>query len=118
MITEQTTMKPVPWKCGPAIEIARQCYRRWKSDIPFHEDLADYLRTGIVIARPDIFGMAKIIEYQGQPAWFVRMAVGDLRTLVAELPAYFPKIIFCRRNDRRGRVYSFDRFMQLALKGG
>ena len=102
---------------------AAQCYKEWKSDVSFLADLLEYVDNGIVIARHDIFGMAKIIDLaptgatEKEPAWFIRMAVGDLRTLVAELPCYLPKIVFCRRNNGRSRAYSFDRFMQLVTGG-
>ena len=115
-------MNPVDFRRKPAVDIARECYKQWMGAVTFEQDLVDYLRTGIVIARPDIFMLAKVIDIAPEgapakePAWFVRMGVGDLRTLVVELPAYFPKIIFCRRNDRRGREYSFDRLMHLALR--
>jgi hypothetical protein len=100
-----------------AIDVAEACYLKW-GGVNFAEDLSHYLLNGVVIVRPDLFGIAQVIDLAPEgttppePAWFVRMAVGDLRELVAELPFYLPKICFCRRNDD-GQVmkkYSLDRF--------
>lgn len=113
MITETTTIKPIASERKPAIDVASECYAKWRGDVNFMTDLADYLRHGVVIARPDIFGMAKIIDWQGEPTWFVRIAVGDLRELLAALPCYLPKICFCRRGGVRVRVYPLRRVAEL-----
>lgn len=107
-----------------AIDIARDHYEKWKREaeekgrktVSFDEDRADYERNGLVICRHDIFGMAKVGQFKGELAWFVRVAVGDLRTLIAELPAPFKWICFTRRNDPRVRGYSMERLVQLATK--
>jgi len=109
---------------------AAQCYKEWKSDVSFLADLLEYVDNGIVIARHDIFGMAKIIDLRprdktGKPigekpqlAWFIRVALGDLRTLVAELPCFLPHIVLCRCKGGKitTRKYAFKRFMQLVTK--
>jgi len=131
MISEQVMIKPFGnGTCtagGPAvfrvspIEVAQACYRKWKSTVPFAVDLAEYLRTGIVIARPDIFVMAKIIDIapegspEREPAWFFRIVVGDIREVRRALPGYLPKVCFCRRNDARLRVYSLSRITRLIM---
>jgi hypothetical protein len=94
------------------IEIARAAYVRWKSKVPFYVDLEDYLENGIVISRPDIFAMAKI---EGQ-ALFVRIAVGNLRTLLTALPVLLPKIRFHRRNGERLREYDLVRLLETTGK--
>lgn len=102
----------------PAIVYARRCYHKWKSSVRFDDDLKEYLENGIVISRQDIFVMAKVIDVaeEGQPekpGWFVRIAVGDLRKLVKEFPAYLEEIRFCRRQDPRLRKYSVSRLLEL-----
>ena len=94
------------------IQIARAAYLHWKSKVPFIVDLANYLEHGIVISRPDIFAMAKI---EGE-ALFVRMAVGNLRTLLCALPVLLPKIRFCRRNGERVREYDLAKLLQTTDK--
>lgn len=94
------------------IQIARASYLRWKPEIPFQVDLADYLEHGIVISRPDIFAMARV---EGD-VLFVRMAVGNLRTLLTALPVLLPRIRFCRRNNRRLREYDLVKLLETTDK--
>jgi hypothetical protein len=98
------------------IQIARASYLRWKTKVSFYVDLEDYLEHGIVISRPDIFAMAKI---EGQ-ALFVRVAVGNLRTLLTALPVLLPRIRFYRRNGRtneeRLREYDLVRLLETTDK--
>lgn len=122
MITDQRVITELKAKFS-AIQVAAYCYKRWMGDVSFEEDVADYLANGIVIARPDLFGMAKLIALPktGDRAWFVRMAVGPLDRLLECLPCYLPKICFCRRNDGRVREYSLKRLATIAArerKGG
>jgi hypothetical protein len=106
------------------LDVAEECYEKWKSNVPFELDVADHLLNGVVISRPDLFGMAKIVNIapegeKVEPAWFVRMSVGHLPELLRNLPVHLPKICFCRRNDGRVRVYSLDRLIAKAkVKGG
>jgi hypothetical protein len=114
MITNQTVIKDFQAFDIPAITLARMYYRQWKSDVPFDQDVQDYLENGVVISRPDLFGMARFTQApDGQLAWFVRVAVGNLKRLVPSLPCKVPWICFCRRKDPRLRYYGFDRFLQL-----
>lgn len=116
MITAQRMIAAFAPKMQP-IKLAAAWYLKWDSQIKFIDDLDDYLLTGIVISTPYLFGMAKVIQVDNQvPAWFVRIAVGRLDTLLAALPCYLPKICFCRRNDGRLRVYDTARLMKLAGK--
>jgi len=115
MITEQIIIHPIPPGLT-AIQVAASCYKKWMGMVSFEEDVAHYLAYGMVVARPDVFAMAKIIEQEGEPAWFIRMAVGPLDTLFSVLPGYLSKICFCRRNDGRLRVYSLDRFYKCAQR--
>jgi len=104
-----------------AIDIAELCYARWMGSVSFADDLSHYLLNGMVLSRPDIFAMVTVIDLAPEgappePAWFVRMAVGDLRELISVLPGYLPKICFCRRGDGRMRTYSLDRFTKVIGK--
>jgi hypothetical protein len=96
------------------IQVARAAYLKWKSKVPFHIDFARYLEdpNGIVIVRPDIFAMAKM---QGDTL-FVRMAVGNLRTLLFALPVLLPKIRFDRRNRGRERTYDLIKLLKATDK--
>lgn len=127
MITQETIIFPLnfsEWRV-PACDVARQIYEKRirestseHDEVSFDDDLQDYMRNGLVISRPDIFGMAKLIAWQGRLAWFVRMAVGDLATLVAELPLRTEKICFCRDKSDGLRIHAWPmgRMLRLAIK--
>lgn len=105
---------PIDLPVVTPIQIARKRYLLWKSKVPFQKDLARYLEdpNGIVIVRPDIFAMAKV---QGDTL-FVRMAVGNLRTLLFALPVILPKIRFDRRNRGRERTYDLVKLLKATDK--
>ena len=94
------------------IQMARKSYLRWKSEIPFEQDFQWYLENAIVISRPDIFAMAKVVNGE----LFVRMAVGNLRKLLTALPVLTPTISFCRRNEPTVRRYSLAKLLDTANK--
>lgn len=95
--------------------LAAECYRKWDNEKQFIPDVEYYLRNGVVIATPVLFGMAQVVELEdGAKAWFVRVAVGELHRLLCSLPAYLPKICFCRKGDNRLRIYSYDRLLMKA----
>lgn len=131
MRTEQTilrALKPKQW----AIAVAKIAYERWQDDhqvpkekrVKFEDDLMDYLCNGFVLSRPSIFWMMKIIdaaekdEPKPQLAWFVRVAVGDLRELFDTLPARLPYMAFCRRGEGKIRRYPTEKFVALSMKFG
>jgi hypothetical protein len=120
-ITQQRIISPFTPKVSP-IKIAALCYKKWGEPVPFIDDLDDYMLNGVVISLPYLFAMAKVIDVapegskEREPAWFVRMAVGNLAMLLKHLPCYLPKICFCRRNDGRMRVYSTARLLRLAVE--
>ena len=114
MITEDKTVRVIKPKRFAIIE-AMRCYGKWKKiamwgRICFVIDLIDHLINGFVAVRPDLFWMMKIINVsktdKPEFAWFVRMCHGDLNELLATMPVILPKIVFCRRGDKRVRVYS------------
>jgi len=121
MITDLTTIKAMNPGNNTAIQEAAYLYLKWKSTIPFNEDLAHYLVFGCVATRPTAFAMAKVIqlpesdkEWSLQPAWFIRIAVGQMMELISLLPRYLPWIAFCRRGEDRMRVYKLERLLRLA----
>jgi hypothetical protein len=111
-----------------AIELAHACYKKWKGMASFQEDLKHYLLYGVVISRPTCFVMAKVIDLAPldadgvpippiRPAWFVRMAVGDLRELISLTPGFLPAICFYRRGAGKMRVLPLGRFTRAISKG-
>jgi hypothetical protein len=115
MKTQQTTIEPLPIG-RPAIDVAREYYHKWDGLITFEEDLRDYLATGMVVSRPDVFAMAKVIAFRGEPAWFIRMAVGDLKALLRLLPVYLEWICFCRRGKLDLKAFPLKRLYELAYR--
>jgi hypothetical protein len=117
-----TIIKGVEPKRPTAIELAHVCYKKWKGMASFQDDLTHYLLHGIVISQPNCFVMVKVIDLaeegeECKPAWFVRIAVGDLRELIALTPGFLPAICFCRRGDGRLRVFPLARFIKAINKG-
>lgn len=111
MQTEITVIEPLPIG-RPAIEDAKECYNKWNGAVTFEQDLKDYLATGMVVSRPDVFAMAKVINFRGEPAWFIRVAVGNLQELLRLLPVYLPWICFCRRGPKL-KAWPLKRFFEL-----
>lgn len=116
-----------------AIQIARRSYTKWKTQVSFEKDLQDYLEEGIVVSRPDVFLMAKVVDRRPKdedgkpigervdPALFIRMGVGNLSQLLltaasSMAPAFVPWLRFCRRKDERVREYDFDKLAKTAIK--
>jgi hypothetical protein len=97
------------------VDLAKQHYRRF-SKIPFEEDLADYLRNGIVVSRQTGFGMAKLVMLDGQYTWFVRFAIGDLRELISCLPWTVKWIAFCRRDKEIIHRWPLKRLVELTYR--
>ena len=127
MITQEHRIRPFNIKPKPIV-IAAQQYLKWKCNPNFFLDLLDHLQTGIVISRHDVFAMGKIVDRRPldadgnpigenpDPALFIRMAVGDLRSLLGTLPVLLPKIRFCRRNEKRIREYDLGKLLEVTNK--
>jgi hypothetical protein len=106
------------------IEFAKLCYGL-TCDIPFEEDLAEYLQTGFVVSSPTLIMLFRVcnIAKDGEPeepAWYVRFACGDLCQLLNAFPCYLPKLVFRRAKigrpiDSELHVCSFDRMKKLAF---
>jgi hypothetical protein len=95
------------------------------SDVPFEEELSDYIRNGFVVSTPTmimLFRLCNLAE-EGRPeevAWYIRFAYGNLYQLIDALPCYLPKICFSRyhagrRLDKKLRIYNFYRLRKIAL---
>ena len=99
-----------------AFDQAKAYYEKFP-EVKFEDDFLDYCRNGFVVSRPNCFAMVKVFLYKGIPAWFIRFAVGDLVELITCLPAFLPKIAFCRngKSDQM-RVVSTKRLLQLAFR--
>lgn len=118
MRVHEAKISVYPLKKGhmPAIQIARLHYLE-HTDLNFEVDLQDYLANGFVCSRPSVFGMVKLIDWKGQPAWFVRMAVGNVLELRQILPFPLETIVFCRNNQKDVlRVYSLSRIDRMLVK--
>ena len=109
-------MEALPMVEKPAIQIARELYSKWGPvGTTFNRELAEYVENANVWVRPDLFMMAKIIDLEGEPGWYIRMAVGSLSELLRSLPIYFPKICFQRHGDTRLRTYSLKRIARYIM---
>ena len=118
MKIKDTKLSFYPLRKGhiPAIQMARIHYLE-HTNLNFEADLQDYLHNGFVCSRPSVFGMVKLIEWKGEPAWFVRMAVGNVVELRSILPFPLETIVFCRNNQKDVvRVYSLSRIDRMLVK--
>ena len=119
-------LKDVDPRTLKPILVAKLFYAMFNSQISFEDDLNDYLINHVVVSRPTCFGMARLhdLAEEGEPpdlAWFIRIAVGNLPELLNALPAYLPKICWCRNKpgkpfDEKLRVYKLDRLRDLAYR--
>jgi hypothetical protein len=117
MITNQYFIKPLTQN-STAFETA-QFFYALKGNPNFYTDLYAHHQYGVIISRPDVFAMARVIDWDGEKAWFCMMAVGDLANLMKYVPYHLKKIVFCRKSDGRLREYSLDKLLQKVngLKG-
>ena len=125
MKSEAGILRGIDLKKLKPILVAKLYYDAF-STVAFVDELDDYLLNHIVVARPTCFALARLINLapQGEPeepAWFVRFAYGNLRELLSTIPAYLPKIAFCRNKlgkpfDEKMRIYSLDRLRALAYR--
>ena len=106
---------PIPGSGQTAIEVAALCYAKWMGEVKLEEDIGHYMVYGLVLSIPSCFALLKEIECPktGQPAWFIRMAVGRIDELLSHLPYQLPRICFCRRNDGVLRSYRLERLRYL-----
>jgi hypothetical protein len=94
-------------------DLARLFYAQYM-DLDFADDLIDYHRNGFVVSRPTLFAMFKVTDYEGEPAWFVRIAIGNLLELLGCMPCQLPKLIFDRNNENNVRVVDTKRLLEVA----
>lgn len=94
---------------GNAFAVAQADYARW-SKVPFVEDLLYYLQSGFVVARPNLFAMARPIERDGRRGWFIQYACGAIGELLSVLPCELEFIAWCRKGDENMRICDFALF--------
>jgi hypothetical protein len=97
-----------------AFREAQADYQRF-SGIDFADDLLDYLEHAFVVSRPNLFAMARPIEFRGKRGWFIRYAIGNLLELVTVLPCPLEFIAFCRDNDGIMRIVNWGWFVKKSL---
>lgn len=114
--TGQMLIRPLLFTDNPAFDLAKLFYAQYP-DLNFAEDLLDYMRTGFVCSRPNLFVMAKVINYQSEVMWFCRIAIGNLVELLLAMPFYMERIAFCRNNRATSmRICSTKRLCELAKR--
>ncbi len=84
-------------------------------------DLAHYHRHGIVITRPDVFVMAKLIKHEGELTWFIKFGSGDIISLtwwvLSNLPCDAVRKIAWHRHDKEQlHSWSIDHFIKTSFK--
>lgn len=117
MITDEIVIKHLTMPKPLAIDLAVELYKQWQGENLVKDILTYAGNGGVVIVRPNLFGLAMMIDWKGEPAWFVRMAVGRLSDLLQELRPRLPKICLCRQKDEeldlKIRAYPLERLMHL-----
>lgn len=93
----------------------------------WHDDATAIIDTGHVLSS-DTFelwgfpcneaevmrcGYAQIRIYENPDAWFVWLAAGDIKDIIAAIPYPLPRVIFARDNGRL-RAYDLRRLTTLA----
>lgn len=121
-------IQPIFFPTQRAFDRARQFYAPFENHpapekrLCFADDLLEYHRFGWVKSSPTSFAMARVINIAPEgsklvePAWFIRMAVGNMKEILDMLPGYLPKILWCRNNDGVLRIYSTERLVSLARR--
>lgn len=103
-----------PWI--KAYEIARE---RGVSPEEYEQRMWRCMNDGYVFSTPDEFMAAHNAEHNGQPAYFILSAVGGSGNVLARFMRYAPEprpwVLWCRNNEDRLRVFSWDK---LARKAG
>jgi hypothetical protein len=112
-----------------AIAHAEQLHSEHVKQRVFIVDLALYLRHGFVHNAPDLFAMWRPVcasasleqianaehAFENPDAWYVDLAVGNLRKLARLLPYELPKICFFRKFHATLKIYPANRFFRKAL---
>lgn len=111
-----------------AIAQAEQLHREHVKERVFVIDLALYLRHGFVHNAPDLFAMWRPVcaagsleqianpehAFENPDAWYIDLAVGNLRKLARLLPYELPKICFFRKFHKTLKIYPANRFFRKA----
>ena len=102
-----------PWE--QAHHIATQ---QGVSEEEFHQRMARCFADGYVVATPSEFLALHHDEHNGEPAYFVLSAVGGSGNVLARFMRYVPEprpwVLWCRNNEERVRVFSWDKLARRA----
>jgi hypothetical protein len=99
-----------------AFDLARLFYAQY-GDMNFEEDLIEYMRNGYVVTRPKLFAMVKVVDYEGERVWYIRIVVGNLLELITTLPFMLPKLLFTRNNQPdQMRIVDTQTLLETAMK--
>jgi hypothetical protein len=83
--------------------------------LSFWGDFFDYAENGYVHISPTAMAFAKPCRDEKGEYWFIRAGVGPLPELLAILPSYLPRIMFCRNNEETLREYRTERLLRIAV---
>lgn len=99
-----------------AMEVARSMYEADHKD--FDKVLSKHLLKGIVLSSPLWFIMLRAEVWEGELAWFVECAVGNLKDLANLVALKLPKIAFCRvkNGKKQTKIYSTQRLVRLVQR--
>lgn len=99
-----------------AFEQMRRLYQSWgDQQLKFWNDFFDYSENGFVRISPTAMAFGKPCRDKEGDYWFIRAAVGPLFELLAMLPSYLPRIMWCRNNDGVLRIYKTERLFKIAV---
>jgi hypothetical protein len=105
-----------------AFEQAQKWYAEHRMSLL--RDLAYYHRHGVVISRPDVFGMAELKPVNGELTWFIRFASGNMVSQAFMVAFYLyservKRISWYRqRKEKLGSLHCWpiERFLKHTLK--
>lgn len=98
-----------------AWDIMQALYQQFPA-LSFEDDLIEYARKGFVRISPTSMAFAKIARDEHGEYWFIRAAVGNLIELLCMLPAYLPRIAWCRNADNEIRMYRTEQLIRIATR--
>lgn len=99
-----------------AFEQMRRLYQSFNDPkVKFWEDFFHYSEHGYVRISPTAMAFAKPCRDKDGEYWFIRAAVGPILELLAMLPSYLPRIMWCRNNEPTLRIYKTERLFKIAV---
>lgn len=111
--TKLPTLRPTS---ETPIERARRFYTENGRD--FDKDAKWYAEHGIIISDYDVFGMASVVDYKGEPSWFIGFSVGKVADLIRRIPP-LKWVLFYRKPSAPLHARKYARLRHLAeIKSG